>query len=603
MNLDLSKFKKIEDTPKSARLKHPDGHEIHISKKTLSQPMKQQLSKLPIHFEEGGMTSDDMMNQTQQKPAPQPQTQSQPPQQPVQITINSGAQAPMPGPLQQQQAPAPLPGILQHQLDQGRAAQNLIHSDAPLGTKIGQGFGQALRNGIQDASDVIRTPLQMAQSAVAPIGQGFMQGFNPQDPTEPQAAMAPQPGQGPDLKDPQISDQQIDEATKLQKGGKQRADSGFNYNEIPGFGDQMAGAKMEADVQGRLGKAKADLLSNYNDEQEDQLTQAKVDNVDYRGDQARLQNDAEKFHIDADQYVKKMSTGSKIATAIGLIIGGIGQGAAGMKSNPVMDMLQKNIDNDVLGQREEMGKKMNLLTANTNRYKTEMEAMSMTRAMAYALVGTRMEQQAALEADPMAKARLLQYGGQLKERAGPIIQQMELRKLYERSQMGGGANSGGGQQMSRNPALGIRALIPADKQAEAFKELENVQQVMKAKDAALDVFDKLEKINSASNRLMNPIQAVKQKNALIKMAAIELVRDASGRVNIQELPAAEALFNAPFDDQETIQLKKDRLVDMQQKKLNTPILNAYGINYGNVMPQNKFDDKGKKSIKLGPPKF
>lgn len=47
--LDFKGFKKVADDSHKATLKHPEGHEIHISKGSLSPALKKQLEKLPLH--------------------------------------------------------------------------------------------------------------------------------------------------------------------------------------------------------------------------------------------------------------------------------------------------------------------------------------------------------------------------------------------------------------------------------------------------------------------------------------------------------------------------------------------------------------------------
>lgn len=58
MNLDMSKFKKLAEDKKSATFQHPDGHKITVAKHVLSAGMRGQLSKIPLHLDEGGDVPD-----------------------------------------------------------------------------------------------------------------------------------------------------------------------------------------------------------------------------------------------------------------------------------------------------------------------------------------------------------------------------------------------------------------------------------------------------------------------------------------------------------------------------------------------------------------
>lgn len=55
MNLDLSKFKKIESDEKCTILAHPSGHKIKIAHKGISSEVKKQIEDLPMNLAKGGM--------------------------------------------------------------------------------------------------------------------------------------------------------------------------------------------------------------------------------------------------------------------------------------------------------------------------------------------------------------------------------------------------------------------------------------------------------------------------------------------------------------------------------------------------------------------
>lgn len=54
MNLDLKKFKKVDADDKLTILEHPNGHQIKISHKGLSEKFRKELDELPIHQAKGG---------------------------------------------------------------------------------------------------------------------------------------------------------------------------------------------------------------------------------------------------------------------------------------------------------------------------------------------------------------------------------------------------------------------------------------------------------------------------------------------------------------------------------------------------------------------
>jgi uncharacterized protein YcgL (UPF0745 family) len=68
-----------------------------------------------------------------------------------------------------------------------------------------------------------------------------------------------------------------------------------------------------------------------------------------RSDQ--LFNEVQNNKIDPKRYMANMSTGSRIASAIGVILGGLAQGLMGSDRNPGLDALNKAIDRDIEAQK------------------------------------------------------------------------------------------------------------------------------------------------------------------------------------------------------------------------------------------------------------
>lgn len=109
--LDLSKFRKTGSDGACTTMKHPDGHMIKLSHKSLAPKFKEGLDKLPVHMDEGGEAQhgatgswEDDKQQEQQQANPNPQP---PPQGPVSININPTPQPTALPPPNQNPAPTP----------------------------------------------------------------------------------------------------------------------------------------------------------------------------------------------------------------------------------------------------------------------------------------------------------------------------------------------------------------------------------------------------------------------------------------------------------------------------------------------------------------
>jgi hypothetical protein len=76
-----------------------------------------------------------------------------------------------------------------------------------------------------------------------------------------------------------------------------------------------------------------------------------------------------KADIDAQRYLKNMSVSDKTVTALGLFFGGAGAGMS-RTSNPVADVLQKNIDRDIDEQKQDYANRMQIAAAQAGLLKT-----------------------------------------------------------------------------------------------------------------------------------------------------------------------------------------------------------------------------------------
>ena len=82
-------------------------------------------------------------------------------------------------------------------------------------------------------------------------------------------------------------------------------------------------------------------------------------------------SDFQNGHIDPNHYMANRSTGQKIAQAIGLFLSGIGSGML-HQENPMIKVLQSQIDNDIQSQKDDLAAKQNrsktLLSANLQQF-------------------------------------------------------------------------------------------------------------------------------------------------------------------------------------------------------------------------------------------
>ncbi len=175
-----------------------------------------------------------------------------------------------------------------------------------------------------------------------------------------------------------------------------------------GGGNPSAGIDAEAKAQGELGKQKAAIYDKAMAAQ----TKAAADNEKVQNELLTEMNavraDVKNGHLDPDRYMSSLSTGKRIATTIGLILGGIGGGMTGKGNNLALEMLNHNIDRDLEAQKSEMGNKQNLLGMLDKQYGNLQVAQNVARAVMQDRVIAELSKAESLAMDPIAKARAQQ---------------------------------------------------------------------------------------------------------------------------------------------------------------------------------------------------
>lgn len=543
MDLSLGKFKKVKEDDKTATLVHPDGHRIQIAKNSLNLKNRQQLKKLPLSLAEGS-----------EEPV---QDESTPQSNQPAVNININGQAP-------QQPMTPI-SVEPPAYDADKAKYNLLQNSQ---------LNDAVKEEVAKKAGLDMTADQINQAVPQTLGR------MPAD-VAPEASpmLPPQLEQTPEVAPPTPAAPQAGSAMAAAPGA----------SSLDPIGQWRSGLEAEAQAQGQLGQDQMAAIQKGADAQQAAFGNYQKEFQTINQERDALQNDINNHHIDPNRLVSGMGFTSKVGTAIGLILGGIGAGMTHTQ-NAALAVFQHNIDKDIEAQRNELGKKENLLSANLRQYGNLRDAMEMTRLQLSDTVKNGLLMAAAKSQDPIAKARAQQAAAQLTMTWEPVAQQLARRRAF--------LQGGGSSTSQQDPSMLIRALLPEKDQAPALKELGQTQEQTKAQDAALDAFDQLNKINTLSNRVTSPLQTPKQASALRNNLAVQLARAAAGRVNEYEFQAAKELFPSPGDSEETVKMKRSSLVKFLQEKMQHPVLDSYGIQPG----VGKYSgNMGERTLKLGPP--
>lgn len=412
----------------------------------------------------------------------------------------------------------------------------------------------------------------------------------PQVPDSAPAQTAPQeqeaPAQQPVAQDPNAS--QVDpnkamKANQVQRIGNAVMDNtamaqmSANPNDpwgtqvtqsamLQGINEQKQGAALAATGQAAQGQQIAQAAqANINAAVE--LQKANQDNFEeLSGKRQDLMEDLANAHIDPNRYINNMSTGQRIMSGIGLILGG-----AGGNGNMALDFLNKQIDRDIMAQHAELGKKENLLSANMNDFKNFEDARDFTKVNMNDILSAQMKQQAAKFQGTQAAANLLNTAGQLDQQNSQLFGQLSMRRTL----LQGGANAPGAEVP---PEMKIRGLIPAGpEQDKYFTQLGQAQSTVKARDNLINAFDQVAKMQTIGNRLANPVQSKSQINALVEPLTAGLSKETAGRYTEQDANAIKTLFPTMTDNAETVAKKRAQMIKTATEKMNYPELKSIGI--------------------------
>lgn len=623
MKNDMDGFKRTGSDAKTMTLRHPKGHEIKVATNALSKAMRDKLMSLPQHFVDGGQVApagaapaDNMvMSQGPQQPGPQPivinvgpqgpaiQPQQGPvvPQQPLQIAPEQYAMAERLAALQPQNQrtanfdPASDEGQQQIQdqsqdyvynnaLDQrenqmAKAEQQKAQAQKVMeryqhGVERAQQLGMPappVTQAVSNAQSLLSKELSQstgggAQSLSDPARPGLQSGLTPQQQVQQQADMT----------------------------GSSTTEKYLTQ----GIGMQQAGLFGEAKAAGDLGKAQAGIYDQERAALSDVNKRREVNLAKYRAESDAFMKDYADGHVDPNRYMGSLSTREKFQTTIGLILGGMGGGLL-HQENAALKYLNQLIDRDVDAQKFSMDKKMNLYKANLQRFGTEDAATSATVAQLKDIFAVDLNKAAANAQGPLQAARAQAASGKLIAENAATFGSIAAKKAIQQSMQ----STPGGQQA--DPSSTIRqqrmaGLISETQENKMHEQLGEAQKLVKVRDNVLSAFEQIAKINTPSNWAANPVQTRSQIDAIKGPVVAGLSKETAGRFTEQDASLLDSAFSGKFDNEKTIDLKRNRIEHLISEKMNFPQLDAYRIPWRGGQ---RFGEGGKKTIQLGPPKI
>lgn len=215
-----------------------------------------------------------------------------------------------------------------------------------------------------------------------------------------------------------------------------------------GYGNEMAGINASTKAAGALGDQQAQLLNQNIQSQQNAQVAYKQQYDELEKERQAHMSDIQQGYIDPQKYWTGDSNGngshSRVASAIGMILAGFNPTN---KPNAAVDMLKYQMDQNIEAQKQNLGAKQNLLTANLRQFGNLREATDMTRLMQSDIMQNELKTAAAKAASPMAKAAALTAAGQLQMQYAPLQQQMAMRQSMMKLANSGNSDVGATEHM------------------------------------------------------------------------------------------------------------------------------------------------------------
>lgn len=357
------------------------------------------------------------------------------------------------------------------QVDGPATAPNASNTpeDAPQGSPA-YNLGKDVSGGVRDAlgafkdvGSAIATPVV---NTVSDLGNGLVgntpAGVDPTDKPAAPAAVAKVAQANGDPATAQMASQQA-AAQSSDPMGYGALQSGLQS----GFTEQRQGIQQEATAEGAQGKQEAAVLDTAQKQQQGQQDAYQSHFNQLSQEYGNFMHDVQNNHIDPQHYWNSKSTASKISTGIGLILGGIGSGLTG-QSNAALDFLKNNIERDVEGQKANLGRQENLLSANMRQFGNLKDATDMTRIMQQGIVLNQLKQAAAANTDPLVQARAKEAEGVVQQHQATELQTFaQKRALMGMLQGSGGQSSAPGDNSQQ---IGMLRMMGNEPMAKSLEE-------------------------------------------------------------------------------------------------------------------------------------
>lgn len=447
-------------------------------------------------------------------------------------------------------------------------------------TPININIGGAAPQSSQNQQPIAVAPQQQAPIPVNPNPNVLPYGVTPQDlaSAQQQANSSTQPSNLPD---------------KLQGNGglapqsvaSQAPDAQSGYDPFGAVTTQQMftqGLESEQAANTKIGQAQAALGVKQAKETgqaiaEDQELRSGFQRhmQDLVAQQNDIQHDIAAGHIDPNRYIDNMSAGSKIATGIGLILGGIGGGG---HINLVADHLNHMIDQDIAAQQADLGKQENLLSVNLRAQGNLRDATELTRMQTREILQAKIMQDAQKAQSPLAMQQAALANAKLQKDNAQAAGMYAARKTILGSTFQGqGPGGAQGRISQEDPARLIQFLVPPDKQKDVASEIKRATDTRTQEKDILSSFDKAAADMKGLGRIGSALKTPRSLMAF-EQSLQPTFGDIEGTVRQSAMDATKENVNpSRYDTDEDTAIKRKALETYIHSKKSAPLAKTFGL--------------------------
>lgn len=191
--------------------------------------------------------------------------------------------------------------------------------------------------------------------------------------------------------------------------------------------------------------------------------------ADYHQNFENIANQVASGSIDPNRWWNQKSTGSKVATAIGMLLGGAGAGVSGHPDMP-MKIISAAIDRDIDSQKTDLNNKNNLLGQYSNQYRSSMVGEQALSLQYGAVIEGMLKRSAALSGSQSSKLAADNAIQQLRQGLAPKLEDVTKASVMTKmfGDMGKGGSGPSGSEEDFNNKMHQMQIIAPDR----FKDME-----------------------------------------------------------------------------------------------------------------------------------